>query len=71
MEGIILELETLVSPWSLIAGTCLLAIVAGAVLFGYMAEEEKAGRRLHWAEWPIPESEVPPHEHEEELRLAA
>jgi hypothetical protein len=69
MEGVILELETLVSPWNVIAGTCLLAIVAGMVLFGYMAEEEKTGRRLFWAEWPIPESEVPSHE--EELRIAA
>ncbi len=70
MEGIVLEVEALASPWGFIAGLSLLAIVAVTVLFGYMAEEEKAGRRLFWAEWPIPESGPPPI-FEEELRLAA
>ncbi|NJD67558.1 MAG: hypothetical protein FIA90_02615 [candidate division NC10 bacterium] len=69
MEGMILSLEAMASPWSIIGGMSLLAVVAGVVLFGYMAEEEKAGRRFYWAEWPIPESE--PSSHEEELRLAA
>ena len=69
MEGILLELEVLSSPWSIVAGSALLAIAAAAALLGYTAEEERAGRRLFWAEWPIPESEAPPRE--EELRLAA
>jgi len=70
MEGIILDLEALTSPWNLVGGLVLLAIVAGSILFGYMAGEEKAGRRLHWAEWPLPESEPSPP-FEEEYRLAA
>ena len=69
MEGIILSLEALTSLWSVIGGMSLLAVVVGVVLFGYMAEEEKAGRRLFWAEWPIPETE--PSSYKEELRLAA
>ena len=69
MEGIILGIEALASPWSLIGGVSLLAVVIGVVMFGYMSEVEKAGRRLYWAEWPDPGSEVPSGK--EELRLAA
>ena len=36
MEGIILSLEALASPWSLIGGVSLLAIVVRAVGFGYI-----------------------------------
>lgn len=70
MEGIILSLEALTSPLSFIGGVSLLAVVVGVVLFGHMAEEEKAGRRFYWAEWPIPGTEETSFE-EEELRLAA
>ena len=70
MEGIILSLEALASPWSLIGGVSLLAIVVRAVGFGYMEEEEKAGRRLFWVDWPIPGTEETSFE-EEALRLAA
>jgi hypothetical protein len=69
MEGIILGIEALASPWSVIGGVSLLAVVIGVVMFGYMSEVEKAGRQLYWAEWPIPGSEVSPSK--EELRLAA
>ena len=70
MEGIILELEALTTPLAGIVGLSLLAVVFGIVMLGYTAEEEKAGRRLYWAEWPIPGSEAPSPE-EEEFRLAA
>ena len=70
MEGIILSLEALASPWSLIGGVSLLAIVVRAVGFGYMEEEEKAGLRLFWVDWPIPGTEETSVE-EEALRLAA
>jgi hypothetical protein len=70
MEGIILSLEALTFPWSIIGGVSLLAIVVRAVAFGYMEEEEKAGRRFFWAEWPIPGSEETSVE-EKTVRLAA
>ena len=54
-----------------VAFTTLLALIgvtAGIVLAG-IAEEEKAGARLLWAEWPLPEkAEVAG---KVELRLAA
>ena len=55
--------------WGNVGGVSLLAIVVRAVAFGYMEEEEKAGRRFYRAEWPIPGSEV--FSDKEELRLAA
>jgi hypothetical protein len=70
MEGIILGLEALVSPWSIIAGLSLLAIAVGGALFDYMSEEEMAGRRLHRAEWPIPGAGETSFG-EERIRLAA
>jgi len=50
-------------------GVALLAFVASGVLFGYMAEEEKSGKRLYWAEWPLPEEGETAVE--EEYRMAA
>ena len=70
MEGIILSLEALTSPLSVIGGVSLLAVVIRLVAFGYMADEEKAGRRLSWVDWPIPGTEETSFE-EEVLRLAA
>lgn len=54
-----------------VAFTTLLALIgvaAGIVLAG-MAEEEAAGARLLWAEWPLPEKAVVVPK--VELRLAA
>ena len=57
MEGILIEMESLVPVGVYFAGLILLALVASAILFGYTAEEEKRGERLYWAEWPIPGTE--------------
>jgi len=70
MEGIILELETLVSPWAIVGGVSLLSIGVALILLGYVSDEEKGGRRMFWAEWPIPGTEKTPSE-ERSLRLAA
>lgn len=54
-----------------VAFTTLLALIgvsAGIILAG-MAEEEAAGARLLWAEWPLPEKAVVAPK--VELRLAA
>ncbi len=69
MEGIALGTEFIGSVFAYLGGIALLAFVAGAVLFGYMAEEERKGNRLYWAEWPIPETGETATE--EEFRLAA
>jgi hypothetical protein len=70
MEGI--YLETLTVEFG-VAFTCLLflvAVVSGLFLAG-MAEAEKAGTRLLWAEWPIPGTEEVAPPARERVRLAA
>ena len=67
MESIALATEFIGSV-AYLGSVALLAFVASGVLFGYMAEEEKSGKRLYWAEWPIPEAE---ESVVEEFRMAA
>lgn len=59
MEGILLEIEMLASPVTVLSGLVLLAIGTCGILLGYSAEEESKGNRLSWAEWPLPGSEEP------------
>ena len=54
MEGIALATEFIGSV-AYLGGVALLAFVVSTILFGYTAEEEKSGKRLYWAEWPVPE----------------
>jgi hypothetical protein len=68
MEGIALVTEFIGSV-AYLGGVALLAFVASTILFGYMAEEEKSGKRLYWAEWPLPEEGETAVE--EEYRIAA
>ena len=68
MEGIALATEFIGSV-AYLGGIALLAFVASGVLLGYTAEEEKSGRRLYWAEWPLPEEGETAVE--EEYRIAA
>ncbi len=61
MEGVLVDM--IVGNGVLLAGIALLAIAALGAVLGFMAEEEAKGRRLFWAEWPLPESEsgvIPP-----------
>ncbi len=70
MEGTILE----VAVWSssvFMGGVALLGLVVSVLFFGYMAGEEKGGRRLTWAEWPLPETAVRKSRKVDHLRLAA
>ncbi len=69
MEGIALATEFIGSVFAYLGGVLLLAFVASGILFGYMAGEEKSGKRLYWAEWPLPEAGETAVE--EEYRMAA
>ena len=68
MEGIALTTEFIGSIIAYLGGVALLAFVVSVILFGYMAEEERKGNRLFWAEWPLSETGEP---EEEAIRLAA
>lgn len=48
----------------------IVTMAATGALFGYMAEEERTGARLFWAEWPVYEKVEAPTV-ERELRAAA
>lgn len=69
MEGI--YFETLAVEFG-VAFTCVLALIAIAagLLLAGMAEAERAGIRLLWAEWPIAGPEIVPPARER-IRLAA
>ena len=68
MEGIALATEFIGSV-AYLGGVALVAFVVSTILFGYTAEEEKGGKRLYWAEWPLPEEGETAVE--EEYRMAA
>lgn len=68
MEGVILESITIDVA---IAAFLFLGAVVTGVLLAWMNEEEKAGKSLTWAGWPLPETEEPAVAVEERLRAAA
>jgi hypothetical protein len=69
MEGIYFETLTVEFGVAFTGLLFLIAIVSGLFLAG-MAEAEREGARLLWAEWPIPGTEVAPPV-KEKVRLAA
>lgn len=70
MEGIFFETLTIEFGVAFTGTLLLIAVVAGAFLAG-MAEEERAGTRLLWAEWPLVETVEPAPPKVERVRLAA
>ncbi len=71
MEGAIYEIGATVSGFVSLASFVLLVLAVSGIFFGYMAEEEKSGRRLYWAEWPLPETEEALPENVVRIRAAA
>ena len=59
MEGILLAAPIFESTVALIGAGFGLAVVLQMILLGYVADEEAKGRRLFWAEWPLPEAKKP------------
>ncbi len=56
MEAILPELT--VSPGVFISALALLVFAFGGVLLGYLADEQKAGKRFFWSDAPLPEPEL-------------
>jgi hypothetical protein len=69
MEGILFELLTIEFAVAFTGLLLLIAVAAGVILAG-MAEEEREGARLLWAEWPIAGTAMPVAP-ERKVRLAA
>jgi hypothetical protein len=59
MEGVIVDPEVFTSFAAWIGGAIVLVLVVAGIFLGYMADEERRGRRLTWAEWPLPGTEEP------------
>ncbi len=70
MEGILFETLTIEFAAAFSGLLVLIAVTAGVILAG-MAEEEREGGRLLWAEWPIAGTVETVPAPERKVRLAA
>ncbi len=70
MEGIVFDPAVLESPIAILCGVAILVIAVAAILLGALSDAEAGGRRVYWAEWPLPESgpESPSREEKREDR---
>ena len=59
MEGILYDISLFESPVAVIAGLALLAVAVGSILLGRMADEEKKGNSIFWAESPYTDVSEP------------
>ena len=71
MEGIVFDAAVFGSPIAFLCGVAILAVAVAAILLGSMADAEREGRTLYWAEWPLPESGTIVPSKEKEIRRAA
>jgi hypothetical protein len=58
MEGILFDIEMYTTPVTALLGLVLLAIGACGILLGHMADEEKSGKHVFWAESPFTDVSV-------------
>ncbi len=71
MEGILFEIESIVSPIAVLSGLVLLAVAACGILLGHMADEEAKGKKVFWAESPFTDiGEAAPKERVKYLQAA-
>ena len=69
MDGIFFDPAVFASPVILAAGVLVLAIAAGAMILGYLADETRMGRRIGWPE--LPEVDIRQTAEKTEIRQAA
>jgi len=71
MEGIVFDAAVFDSAVAFLCGVAILAIAVAMILIGSVYDKETAGRRVYWAEWPLPEAEPEaPAEEERKPRAA-
>ncbi len=72
MEGIVFDAAVIDSAVAFLCGLAILAIAVAFILIGSVYDKEAAGRRVYWAEWPLPEAgpETPAEEEETAPRAA-
>jgi hypothetical protein len=57
VEGIILD-DLVIGSGALMSGIVLLVLALGSILMGYLADQEKAGKRFFWTDTSLPEPEL-------------
>ncbi len=71
MEGIVFDAAVFDSAIAFLCGVAILAIAVAMILVGSVYDKETAGRRVYWAEWPLPETEPKAPAEEERKQRAA
>jgi len=81
MEGILLGSGAFSTIMPIILGLLVLGCWVAGIALGHASDAEAVGRRVYWAEWPVPEAEKPispepekserPGEEKEHIRKAA
>ncbi len=56
MEGIVFDAAVFDSAVAFLCGVAILAIAVAVILIGSVYDQESTGRRVSWAEWPLPEA---------------
>jgi len=57
VEGIILD-DLVIGSGALLSGIVLLVLALGWIVMGYLADQEKAGKRFFWTDSSLPEPEL-------------
>ena len=70
MEGILMDIEMFATPVTVLLGVVLLAIGACGILLGYLADAERSGKGIFWAESPFTDVGETPAESVRYLRAA-
>jgi hypothetical protein len=59
MEGILLGSEAFSTTMTIFLGLLVLGFGVAGIALGHASDAEAAGRRVSWAEWPVPEAKKP------------
>jgi len=81
MEGILLGSGVFATTMPIYLGLLVLGFGVAGIALGHASDSEAVGRRVYWAEWPVPEEKKPiapepgkserPGEEKEHIRKAA
>lgn len=71
MDGVVFGPLVFASPGIFAAGLLVVAIAAGGMILGYLADEARMGRRTTWPELPADDIGQPPPAEKMEIRRAA
>jgi hypothetical protein len=59
MEGILLGIDAFSTTVPVFLGLLVLGFGIAGIALGHASDAESVGRRVYWAEWPVPEANKP------------